>query len=316
MANLNKIFKLILLLTIFNACISLKFDTENTNSNLFGGNEVKLINISFYFEGEKPPEKKTNLTDEISSFELTGENLMLQFYAEDDTNITIFPYHINKENITYDNESVIVIVENNLTQFKIKTKQISNTTEIAIKVSETGSSKIYKVSKNKYVNIPKEDDFSPLEVENKQIIRFMDKKEEEIIFKLNFKDNCKNEEISYGIICLPTNDVGYLPNVQSFKLNNEKINTEPLNDNNNFEGNMRNPFHGNNDCGHIAFILSTNHTDIKTATINEDKVMTYFLYGSIILALIFAVITFFLIRRKQNISNDVENEDNVDDNDK
>ena len=32
--------------------------------------------------------------------------------------------------------------------------------------------------------------------------------------------------------------------------------------------------------------------------------MTYFLIGSIVLALIFAIITFFLIRRKQNIPKD------------
>lgn len=316
MAILNKTIKLILLLTIFNACISLQFDTENTNLNLLGGNDTKHIKICFYFRvGDGVI---FNLTNEISSFNITHErdNLTLQFDAENNTNITIFPFNINKEKIKYDNKSVTVIVEKNLAQFKIKTKPINETTEINIEVNETGSFQIYKVSNNEYVNITKEDDFSPVKVDNTQIIRFMDKKEKEINFKLNFIDNCNNEEISYGIITLPTNDIGYLPKVQSFKLNNEKIITEHFNDDNNFENKMENPFYEKENCGHIAFILSTNHTNIKTVTINEDKVMTYFLYGSIILALVFAFITFFLIRRKQNISNDAENEDNIDDNEK
>lgn len=315
MAILTKIFKLILLLIIFNACISLKFDTENTNSNLFGGDEGKHIIICFYFKGTESGGDSFNLDKEISSFNIEDKNLTLEFYTKDDTNITIFPYPINKNNISYENESVKVIVEDKVTRFQIKTKPINDTTKITIEVNEPGSLQIYKVSNNEYFNITKEDDFSPVKIDNTKFIRYMDYKENEINFKVNFKDNC-NEEISYGIISLPTYDIGYLPKVQSFILNNEKIKTEPLNDDNIFESNMANPFYDNNSCGYIAFILSTNHTNIVTVTINEDKVMTYFLYGSIGLALVFAIITFFLIRRKQNISNEAENEDNPDDNDK
>ena len=56
-----------------------------------------------------------------------------------------------------------------------------------------------------------------------------------------------------------------------------------------------------------AFICSiqTNETIENYSVIINKDIMNNFLIGSIILALIFAVITFFLIRRKQNITKHV-----------
>ena len=51
----------------------------------------------------------------------------------------------------------------------------------------------------------------------------------------------------------------------------------------------------------VCSIVTDNEIKEYSVIINKD-IMSFFLIGSIILALIFAVITFFLIRRKQSIT--------------
>ncbi len=321
MAILTKIFKLILLLTILNACIPLQFDTENTNFNL-KTNETKSIEICFKYEG-KDCGTPTDL-EEINDIKIE-ESIGYKYDSENDKNIyiTIFPYGINEVDIECDTSVInITKINGTITQFIINTAKIdkeANYTKINIRANKTGSFQMYKVIDNDYKKINKEDDFSPVKVNKFLIVRFMTKDEEGIRFKLNFNNVDENEEISYGIVLLPTDQIEYLPKVSSFNSTQYNIKTIKLKENN-FEEYLDNKYYqkdnDNNNDNYIAFILSSKKEKINNVTINEDKVMTYFLYGSIILALIFAVITFFLIRRKQNISNDVENEDNQDDNDK
>ena len=128
-------------------------------------------------------------------------------------------------------------------------------------------------------------------------------------YKLNVKFNeNKPDSCYYQVVRLPTKDIKYI--LPTSYYNSDKKNCEIEN----FEFSLENAIDKNTKKKEIALLFSIddNKSHKYTVTISKiDKAMIIFLYVSIGLAGIFAVITFFLIRRKQSI--DVKNEDNQED---
>ena len=192
----------------------------------------------------------------------------------------------------------------NLTQFEINTKNIINNKldiKINIALSSTSSTEtivqIFKVINNEYRNIT-EKYKEKININSKNFIKFLDKKETRIKVEINFKTEI-DDEIAYGIISLPTNNTQYLPTSFSFNKTYKEIKKESHSKIKEIEiqeeVKQKNDYYG---MQHFAFIFSIKNNKEYEIRINYD-IMDIFLICSIILALIFAVITFFLIRIKQ-----------------
>ena len=110
------------------------------------------------------------------------------------------------------------------------------------------------------------------------------------------------------MVRLPIKDSNYILPASYYILDNKTCNFGKLSFNND------NVTDNNSTKNEIAFIFSIadNKAFNYTVTVTKlDEAMTIFLYVSIGLAGVFAVITFFLIRRKQSI--DTKNDDNQED---
>ena len=307
MAILSKIIRYILLLIIFNANISLLLNKEKQSLILLGENEEKEIVINFK---EKGREEETCIehditNDEIGSFNITEKcvKATIKVKSEKIFYMTIFPLTGNMPE-KFEN------LEDGVFQLKINTAQTSES--IDVKIEKQGKINFFKVEENainKYYNITSKNDTSQLDIkDSNNIIRFLDKEEQNIRCKIKFNQSI-TDEIAYGFIDLPSNKIKFMP--QAFLLNNSNILdyknfTFTKISNKDFDTNkLVNPSY-NKDYKNMAFIVSLKTQSDYTIIINEDLAMTYFLICSIVLALIFAIITFFLIRRKQNIPKDPE----------
>ena len=313
MAILSKIIRYILLLIIFNANISLLLNKEKQSLILLGENEEKEIVINFK---EKGREEETCIehditNDEIGSFNITEKCVKATIKVKSETifYMIIFPF---TGNIIEDITEKIEKLEEDVIQLKINTSQISKSIDVKIPEKQ-GKINFFKVldnAINNYYNITSKNDTSQLDIKgSNNIIRFLDKKEENIRCKIkNTKlKESDTDEIAYGFIELPSKNIKFMP--QAFLLNNSNILdyknfTFTKISNKDFDTNkLVNPSY-NKDYKNMAFIVSLKTQSDYTIIINEDLAMTYFLICSIVLALIFAIITFFLIRRKQNIPKD------------
>ena len=112
-----------------------------------------------------------------------------------------------------------------------------------------------------------------------------------------------------GIVQLATDNISFIPPVTYFEYELNYKRNYSISDKFDFEiGTIR--YDDKNPKKYSAFICSI-ETDEEineyTVIINKD-IMNKFLIGSIIIALIFAIITFFLIRRKQNITKSIEDD--------
>ena len=173
-----------------------------------------------------------------------------------------------------------------------------------VHIKNTSDSLYYKV---------KEDDDETIKIKKKyyNFVKFIGD-DKTIKVDIKFKDNLKNN-ISYGIVRLLSKNEKYIPRVETFKEKGliDKYDNEKMKKEKTITIKKINHEKDDEDNGiYTAFILSINSSATfkdYSIIINED-IMNNFLLGSIIVALIFAVITFFLIRRKKNI-----NEKGIDD---
>jgi hypothetical protein len=305
MVILSKIIRYILLLTIFNANISLSLNKEKQNLILLGENEEKQIVMSFREKGrEEETCTEIDITnDELGSFNITEKCVKATINVKNGTifNMTLFPFNKGEDNITKNPEGIW----NDVIQLKIDSSKIEKSID-AIFPEKKGKINFLKVSEKpiyKYSEILAKDDTSQQSInECNNIIRFLDKEEKKIRCHIKLNDKI-DEEIAYGFIDLPTDQIKFMP--QAFLLKDSNI----FNYQNITLKNFSKEYTITEDIPDYsytkkAFICSFKTQGNYTVIINEDEKMTYFLIGSIVLALIFAIITFFLIRRKQNIPKD------------
>ncbi len=145
-------------------------------------------------------------------------------------------------------------------------------------------------------------------VKQKNFAFFMEKTTNKYEIRIKFKEGQTPEKCYYQVVRLPMKDSNYILPASYYILDNKTCNFEKLSFNND------NVTDKNSTKNEIAFIFSIadNKAFEYTVTVTKlDEAMTIFLYVSIGLAGVFAVITFFLIRRKQSI--DTKNDDNQED---
>ena len=151
-------------------------------------------------------------------------------------------------------------------------------------------------------------------VENNNFIIFLDEQDyEKFDMKFKFNDSeVKNKNATFGFICLPNKSPEYIPLAKHIK----NIEIGNLTDHNisdiEFEQKIINKFpkKENRETNKpvLAFIFSVDidKRQYFSYSINSE-IINIFLIVSIVIALVFAVITFFLIRRKQSAdSNSIE----------
>ena len=307
MVILSKIIRYILLLTIFNANISLSLNKEKQNLILLGENEEKQIVMNFREKGrEEETCTEIDITnDELGSFNITEKCVKATINVKNGTifNMTLFPFNKKEDNITEE----LIDLENNVFQLKIDSSKIEKSID-AIFPEKKGKINFLKVSEKpiyNYSEIQAKDDTSQQNIKNcNNFIRFIADDEKNIRCSIKFNEEIeKEEDYAYGFIDLPTNKIKFMP--QAFLLKYSNI----FNYQNITLKNFSKEYTITEDIPDYsytkkAFICSFKTQGNYTVIINEDVKMTYFLVGSIVLALIFAFITFFLIRRKQNIPKD------------
>lgn len=303
MVIFSKIIKYILLLTIFQTFLSLKLDSNLEQNEIEINLEIKAKNA----ETTDFEENNFLSDEEIKNITISNQKYQkVNIKCNNDTNINLllFIYKGNKDSMDYTGYSDTlkdISDLSNLTQFEINTKNIiNNKLEIKINIALSSTEtivQIFKVINNSYISIT-EKDKKKININSKNFIKFLDKKQTRIKVEINFKTEI-DDEIAYGIISLPTNKTQFLPTSFSFNKTYEEIKKESHSKIKEIEiqeeVKQMNDYYG---MQHFAFIFSIKNNNKYEIRINYD-IMDIFLICSIILALIFAVITFFLIRIKQ-----------------
>ena len=282
----SKFFKYFLMLTLINLNLLLNIDGSNTE---------EIINIP---------------GNSISNFNLkSNEKKVLEFvYRKDENNrtnyISIFPF----DNITIESEiEQLKKNETNQQIFLELNNSNFNKDNLIINITSKNDSviQIINIVKDKfssYKNI--EDDNEEINIKNiYNFARFL-KDENKIQFKINFKEDI-NATIFYGIVILKSDKVNYIPRVSNFQTNKYGISNETIENGKDIEIKVDNKYKKDTNKSDYPALIVSIETQNKSinyyVTINPKNIMNIFLIISIIIALIFAVITFFLIRRKQNI---------------
>ena len=294
-------FKYILLLSLFNIFLSLYINKDNLDlQNTIIDNRLTYIdlqknqniNLSIPYENDK------DLLLSIKSF----NNKTFSFSSDNEfinnnNNIKEYRQTINSSKLNNENKTLIININSN---------DDDNNIEIINIVNYSNISKYHLIQKDNEKNTV----YSP------NFVRFFQSNENDVKVEIKFNNEI-HESLYYGRVKLSTNDTNYIPRV--FNLNKNLYNymekdftgkdiTIKIDDS--IEGGPK----GNKDCEIIAFIFSIKtNTNIQYSVTSIKEEMNWFLIGSIILALIFAVITFFLIRRKKNVNetNEEEGEYNV-----
>ena len=143
-----------------------------------------------------------------------------------------------------------------------------------------------------------------IEVDKNNFVIFLtdtDEEYEKFDMKFNFKDDIKEKTVNYGFLYLPTDSLEYIALGKNYEgLDNTKFDESAK------EITVENKYYEKEKDKiktHFAFIFSIDSEDKKiekySFTINSE-IINAFLIVSIVIALVFAVITFFLIRRKQS----------------
>ena len=271
---------------------------------------IKISSLELF--GVDPPTKldKNNITkfdvkkDEEIQLNLPDENEM--FY------ITILALKKGAK-ITIKNVGIYNNLENeeqkeNIVNKEIKlTEQLVENRFINFSVSENCEIEVSSILKNQfkeYQSIEYKIDTEISVEKNNFVIFLKDEDVEKFEMKFNFKDDIKNKDVTYGFIFLPTESPEYLVLGKHYKRYNSKL-QELKFDAAAKQIKVDNPYYKKDketNKEHLAFIFSIDCEDKMidkfSFTINSE-IINVFLIVSIIIALIFAVITFFLIRRKQ-----------------
>lgn len=282
-------YKFVFILTLFNTFICLLDSGSNFLANLadnyiddivLNSSEPFTINLDLK---EKELIYLSLISYDKSNFTIIDTNIKFQTNASNTTNSYL--REINNSMIKNGDKPYISI-----------SSEKDNTIQI-IHIKNTTDSLYCKV---------KEDDDETIKIKKKyyNFVKFIGD-DKTIKVDIKFKDNLKNN-ISYGIVRLLSKNEKYIPRVETFKEKGliDKYDNEKMKKEKTITIKKINHEKDDEDNGiYTAFILSINSSATfkdYSIIINED-IMNNFLLGSIIVALIFAVITFFLIRRKQNV---------------
>jgi hypothetical protein len=282
-------YKFVFILTLFNTFICLL----DSGSNLLADIEDNYIG-DIVLNSSEPFTINLDLKEK--------ELIHLSLISYDKSNFTIIDTNIkfqtNASNTTnsYLREIDISMIKNGDKPYISISSEKDNTIQI-IHIKNTTDSLYCKV---------KEDDDETIKIKKKyyNFVKFIGD-DKTIKVDIKFKDNLKNN-ISYGIVRLLSKNEKYIPRVETFKEKGliDKYDNEKMKKEKTITIKKINHEKDDEDNGiYTAFILSINSSATfkdYSIIINED-IMNNFLLGSIIVALIFAVITFFLIRRKQNV---------------
>ena len=214
---------------------------------------------------------------------------------------------INIQNIQNKTANIFDLNKNNsdLVTFKLHTDN-SLENKISLITSEKISIEITYVVKSDITEYEKIDYNIDQEIpvkKNNFVIFLTDSDEdyEKFDMKFNFKDDIKEKTVHYGFICLPTDSLEYIALGKQYSdLKDTKFDESAK------EITVENQYYEKDKDKlkkHFAFIFSI---DTETEKIGEysftinSEIINAFLIVSIVIALVFAVITFFLIRRKQS----------------
>ena len=147
-------------------------------------------------------------------------------------------------------------------------------------------------------------DDQKFEKKNYNFLKFLENKDK-LKVEINFKKQYEGK-LYCGIVHLASKNISYIP--RAFNFENEIKNEIKIDLKKDMSFEFKNiEISKKDNKKKTAFICSidTNEEIENYSVIINKDIMNNFLIGSIILALIFAVITFFLIRRKQNITKHV-----------
>ena len=288
MIYLLKYLNIFVFLSLFSPFLSLYINRpisnlEDEEKNFIGPNNISTINLD---QGE------------TITFNFTYEN-------NQSSNISIF----SKNNKTFTVTSNIdKLNKESTTKLKeeLESKDFVENPYLSISSNDKNTIEIINIVKDPYsfyYNIIEDDD-KEITINNYNFVRFIHSDEYKINvdIKFNKEMNCK---VFYGNVSLSSNDSYLIPKAFNFE-GNKYIKNKTMQDENELSIEIKDL---NPTQGIIAFIFSINTTESIEfeVTINKD-IMNIFLIGSIAFALIFAVITFFLIRRKQNISKSADDD--------
>ena len=256
------------------------------------------------------------LTDEPEIIDIKGNTLK---------NFSLNAGESKKLNLTYNKninnyvsflslENLIFNIKSNKTELNIQNTTLSeievkNLTEGNLLVNITSE----KNNRIEIINIINDNKSSYFEIESDDqkfnenkynFLKFLDNKDK-LKVEINFKKKYKGK-LYYGIVHLASNNIKYIPRAFNFENGIKNIKEKDLEKDMTLE--IKDIEIGKKDnkknTAFICSIKTDEQIENYSVIINKD-IMNNFLIGSIILALIFAVITFFLIRRKQNITKHV-----------
>ena len=305
-------FQHFLLLTLFNALLSLSINKDNYELE----ETIFDYNISDNFINTIDLKKDINITLNVSY--TFGRNLFLSIKTLNNKTFNVSCSDIKELNKEDTKEFIktidmLTFKKDELLAIDIGSKE-NNSIEIINIVDE---------DKNKYYLIKEID--KTYTINNSNFVYYIKNNEIEnkkLVIKLKFKNEIKATMYN-SLIRLSSNNTDYIPRVFNF---NKSLYLKE-----DFKGKEKtievSEDKGNKKLDIVAFIFSIDPESIVdeysvTLSIEEkNDIMNEFLIGSIILALIFAVITFFLIRRKKNINeknieDDFYKEENKDEDDK
>ena len=292
-------FQHFLLLTLFNALLSLSINKDNYELE----ETIFDYNISDNFINTIDLKKDINIALNVSY--TFGKNLFLSIKTLNNKAFNVSCSDIKELNKEDTKEFIKTIDMLTFKKDELLAIDIGSKEENSIEIIN-----IVDEDKNKYYLIKEID--KTYTINNSNFVYYIKNNEIEnkkLVIKLKFKDEI-NAKMYNSLIRLSSNNIDYIPRVFNF---DKSLYLEE-----DFKGKEKtievSEDKGNKKLDIVAFIFSIDPESIVdeysvTLSIEEkNDIMNEFLIGSIILALIFAVITFFLIRRKKNI-----NEKNVDD---
>ena len=258
----------------------------------------------------------TMLTDDPEIIDIKGntlKNFSLNAGKSKYLNLT-YNKNINNYVSFLSLDNLIFNIKSNKTELNIQNMTLSeievkNLTEGNLLVNITSE----KNNRIEIINIINDNKSSYFEIESDDqkfnenkynFLKFLDNKDK-LKVEINFKKKYKGK-LYYGIVHLASNNIKYIPRAFNFENGIKNIKEKDLEKDMTLE--IKDIEIGKKDnkknTAFICSIKTDEQIENYSVIINKD-IMNNFLIGSIILALIFAVITFFLIRRKQNITKHV-----------
>ena len=279
MSTILKLYKFYLSLIVINSISSmLTVDPEildiegNTLKNFsLNANESKILNLAC----------NKNRNNYVSF--LSVDNLKFNLKSD--------KADLNSKDQTL-SEIEVKNIEGDYLQINITSEKDNRIEIINIIDNETSS----------YFEIKSDD--QKFEKKNYNFLKFLENKDK-LKVEINFKKQYEGK-LHCGIVHLASKNISYIP--RAFNFENEIKNEIKIDLKKDMSFEFKNiDISKKDNKKKTAFICSidTNEEIENYSVIINKDIMNNFLIGSIILALIFAVITFFLIRRKQNITKHV-----------